>query len=89
MSSPVPESRAAGAAAAVRRGRTPSSLRELLSESGRFVTAATLASNISSCSFDYSGADLQRNALLRMTLQITDQGESVSLYHEVHVNNTP
>lgn len=56
---------------------------------GRFVTVATLASNISSCSFDYSGADLQRNALLRMTLQITDQGESVSLYHEVHVNNTP
>ena len=56
---------------------------------GRYVTVATLASNISSCSFDYSGADLQRNALLRMTLQITDQGESVSLYHEVHVNNTP
>lgn len=57
--------------------------------SGRFVAVASLATNVSSCSFDYSGADLQRNALLRMTLQITDQGESVSLYHEVHVNNTP
>ena len=60
-----------------------------VASSGRFVAVGTLASNISSCSFDYSGADLQRNALLRMTLQITDQSESVSLYHEVHVNNTP
>lgn len=57
--------------------------------SGRVVTVATLASNVSSCSFDYSGADLQRNALLRIALQMTDQSESISLYHEVHVNNTP
>lgn len=42
-----------------------------------------------SCNFDYSGSDLQRNALLRMTLQLTDSGETVSLLHEVHVSNTP
>jgi len=53
------------------------------------ITVATLATNVSSCIFDYSGPDLQRNALLRVTLQMTDQSESVSLYHEVHVNNTP
>ncbi len=57
--------------------------------SGRYVAVSTLATNVSLCSFDYSGADLQRNALLRIALQMTDQNESVSLYHEVHVNNTP
>lgn len=41
------------------------------------------------CNFDYSGSDLQRNALLRMTLQLTVSDETVSLLHEVHVSNTP
>ena len=57
--------------------------------SGRYVSVSTLATNVSNCSFDYSTPDLQRNALLRIALQMTDQSESVSLYHEVHVNNTP
>ncbi len=36
------------------------------------------------------GSDLQRNAQVRMGMVLTDaSGESVSLYHEVHVNNTP
>lgn len=48
-----------------------------------------LASNVSSCNFDYSGSDLQRNALIRMTLQLGDSSETVSLQHEVHVSNTP
>lgn len=53
------------------------------------VSVSTLATRVSACSLDYTGSDLQRNALLRMTLQITDSGETVSLQHEVHVNNTP
>ena len=48
-----------------------------------------VATKVSACNFDYTGSDLQRNALIRMTLQITDSGETVSLQHEVHVNNTP
>jgi MSHA biogenesis protein MshO len=52
-------------------------------------TRSVLASNVSSCSFDYSGSDLQRNALARMSMQFTESGETVSLQHEVHVNNTP
>ena len=52
-------------------------------------TGPILARNVSSCNFDYSGSDLQRNALIRMTLQLTDSGETVSLQHEVHVSNTP
>jgi len=62
--------------------------------SGSFISAcpstgAIVANNVS-CTFDYSGPDLQRNALVRMVLQLmTDSGEVVSLQHEVHVNNTP
>lgn len=52
-------------------------------------TRTVLATHVSNCSFDYSGSDLQRNALVRMSLQLTDSGETVSLQHEVHFNNTP
>lgn len=53
-------------------------------------TVAVLADNVSACNFVYNDADLQRNALVQMTIVLTDpSGESVSLYHEVHVSNTP
>lgn len=52
-------------------------------------TGPILARNVSACTFDYGGSDLQRNALVRMVLQLTDAGETVTLQHEVHVNNTP
>ncbi|MBC7600121.1 MAG: type II secretion system protein [Polaromonas sp.] len=52
-------------------------------------TGPVLARQVSACSFDYSGPDLQRDALVRMVLQLTDHQETVSLFHEVHVNNTP
>jgi MSHA biogenesis protein MshO len=51
-------------------------------------TGPIIARNVS-CNFDYSGSDLKRNALIRMVLQITESDETVSLQHEVHVNNTP
>lgn len=54
-------------------------------------TDPILARNVdfAECSFDYNGSDLQRNALVSMRIQMTDSGETVSLQHEVHVNNTP
>lgn len=52
-------------------------------------TGTILASNVGSCKFVYNGSDLQRNALVQLSITFTDGGESVSLYHEVHVNNTP
>lgn len=52
-------------------------------------TGPILARHVSACTFDYGGSDLQRNALVRMVLQLTDAGETVTLQHEVHVNNTP
>jgi len=51
-------------------------------------TGAVLAGHVS-CTFVYSGSDLQRNALVQIKLQFTDSGETVSLYQEVHVDNTP
>lgn len=53
------------------------------------VSGPVLAQHVSLCNFDYSGSDLLRNGLVRLKIALTDQGESVSLYHEVHVNNTP
>ena len=52
-------------------------------------TGAILANNVSSCNFVYNGSDLQRNALVQLTVKFTDNSETVSLYHEVHVDNTP
>jgi MSHA biogenesis protein MshO len=52
-------------------------------------TGAVLANKVSACSFVYNGTDLQRNALVRLTLKFTDSGETVGLYQEVHVDNTP
>lgn len=48
-----------------------------------------LASNVSGCSVDYQQAAIEQNGLvvLRMTLQ--SHGESVSLVHEIEVNNVP
>lgn len=52
-------------------------------------TGTILASKVGSCNFVYNGSDLQRNALAQLSITFTDSGEAVSLYHEVHVNNTP
>ena len=48
-----------------------------------------LASDVSACTFDYVAADLQRNGLLRINLGLTQSNETVTLYQEVHVNNSP
>ena len=52
-------------------------------------TGSVLATNVSYCNFDYSGSDLYRNGLIRLTIQFTDSGETVSLTNEVHINNSP
>jgi MSHA biogenesis protein MshO len=55
------------------------------------VSGPIMASNVdcTKTTFNYSGSDLQRNALVSMVLAVTDSGESVTLQHEVHVSNTP
>jgi len=51
--------------------------------------AAVMATRVSACQFSYSGSDLQRNALLSISLAVTQGGETVRLVHDVHVNNMP
>jgi MSHA biogenesis protein MshO len=48
-----------------------------------------LATNVQNCVFTYNGSDLQRNGLVQIDLRISSNNETVSLYHEVHVNNSP
>jgi MSHA biogenesis protein MshO len=56
-------------------------------------SSALIAENVTACSFDYSNVGPQLNLLtMRITLQrqrFDGTNETVSLYHAVHVNNTP
>jgi MSHA biogenesis protein MshO len=53
-------------------------------------TAALLANNVSACNIVYTPAGATaRNGLVSMQLDITQSNETVTLYHEVHVSNTP
>ncbi|MCX7150516.1 MAG: hypothetical protein NTY05_14105, partial [Rhodocyclales bacterium] len=56
-------------------------------------TAATLASHVSACSIKYeppgSGSGGGRFGIVSISLTLTESGESVNLYHQVHVDNTP
>jgi MSHA biogenesis protein MshO len=50
---------------------------------------AQLAQNVTACSFDFTQGVNARNGLVSIRLSLTQSGEAVSLYHEVHVNNVP
>jgi MSHA biogenesis protein MshO len=56
-------------------------------------SSALIAENVADCSFDYTNVGPQLNLLtMRLTLQrqrFDGTIETVSLYHAVHVNNTP
>jgi MSHA biogenesis protein MshO len=52
-------------------------------------TTPVIATNLDTCNFVYNGSDLQRNGLVQMTISFTNSGETVTQYHEIHVNNTP
>ena len=55
------------------------------------VPATLLANNVTNCSFSYSALVVtQRTGLVLTWLQLGQStGETVSLYHEVHVSNVP
>lgn len=50
---------------------------------------ALLAQNVSDCAFTYEPGVTERSGLVSIRLSITQSGETVSLYHEVHVGNVP
>jgi len=53
------------------------------------VSSALVAKNVTGCAFTYTPGATQRNGLVTLTLSITQQGETVSLYQQVLVNNVP
>lgn len=52
-------------------------------------SSTTLATGLSACTFDYVAVDLQRNGLIKINLGLTQGGETITLYQEGHVNNSP
>lgn len=52
-------------------------------------TNALLAENVSACSFTYQAGVTQRSGLVAIQLAVTQDNETVSLHHEVHVSNVP
>ena len=53
------------------------------------VTGALIADKLSACSFAYATGPSEREALVTLSLALTDSGETVSLLYQVHVNNVP
>ena len=50
---------------------------------------AVLADNVSACELQYTAFALVSRGLVAVRLAITRGGETVTLYHEAHVNNLP
>lgn len=50
---------------------------------------AALATNVTACNFAYAPGPLQHNGLVSISLTLTQAGESVTLQHQVNVDNVP
>ena len=52
--------------------------------------SSLLAMQVTSCSFSYSSLEVARSAgLISLSIQITHEGETISLFQQVHVPNVP
>ena len=56
---------------------------------GAGATGSLVAADVGSCQFTYSSGTAARNALVTLTLQLTNSGESVQLLNEVPLVNSP
>ncbi len=52
-------------------------------------TNTLIASHISACSITYAPGTSQRAGLVTLQISIADSGETISLLHQVHVQNVP
>lgn len=52
-------------------------------------SASQVAADVGACQFNFSAGSAQRNALVTLTLQLAQSGESVQLLHQVQLVNTP
>ena len=56
---------------------------------GAGARAALIADNVSSCGVTYAPGTAQRSGLVTLEMSVADAGETVSLLHQVHVDNVP
>jgi MSHA biogenesis protein MshO len=50
---------------------------------------ALIADQVSGCAFAYTAGTPTRNGLLKITLDVREEGEQIRLFHQVHVSNLP
>lgn len=48
-----------------------------------------LANHVTACTFTYAGGSSQRAGLVTLQLELADEGETISLLQQVHVDNAP
>lgn len=62
-----------------------------LADTPRALLAGSANANVAGCNFVYTPGVTDRAGMVEMTLTVSNasSGESVNLYHEVHVNNVP
>ena len=53
------------------------------------VTPALVTRNLGSCHFDYQPGSAQRAGLVSLALELSESGETVRLWHQVHLVNAP
>lgn len=51
--------------------------------------SAILATRVSRCEFSYAPGVIERSAIVGVRLNMTQSSETISLYHDVNVNNVP
>ena len=56
---------------------------------GAGATAARVATDVASCAFSYAVGSPQRNALVTLSLQLSNSGESIQLLQQVQLENSP
>jgi MSHA biogenesis protein MshO len=59
------------------------------SGSGALLAGAATGEPTAACTIDYASAATGRSGLLYVSLTLTKQGESVTLFNQIHVDNTP
>jgi MSHA biogenesis protein MshO len=52
-------------------------------------TGSLLANHVTACNFTYSGGSSQRAGLVTLQLALADEGETISLLQQTHVDNAP
>lgn len=52
-------------------------------------TGSLLANHVTACAFTYTGGSSQRAGLVTLQLALADQGETISLLQQTHVDNAP